>query len=458
MLFSPLFERFARRAPMVVMSRALFEHALAPAELDHVFCREAQTQYQRSLLFSSLVDLMSVVVCKVQPSVNAAYRAVHDTLPVSLAALDEKLARVEPHVVQSLVRHVATRLRAVIEALGSRHAAVVPGYRMKILDGNHQRAGQRRLAALWDSAAAPLPAQSLVVFEPELGLMTDLFPCEDAHAQERSLLSEVLRTVVAGDLWVADRNFCTFGFLTGIAERQGFFAIRQHAGLRVESAGTLRRKGRCDTGDVFEQPVTLVGPKGERLEARRIVVRLATPTREGTSELAIVTNLPAEVPAATVAAAYRKRWQRERAFLHLTQHLNGEIDTLAYPRAALLGFAMAVNAANVLASLGAALRAAHGDAASDEKISGYYLANEVRRYQDGLELATEETDWQPLQTATACEVADWLRVWAGHARLAQYKKSPRGPKKTKPKRTAYAHTPQVSTARILIEKTGKLTP
>lgn len=47
-----------------------------------------------------------------------------------------------------------------------------------------------------------------MVLEPQLRLATDVFPCEDAHAQERSLIEEVLETVQAQDLWIADRNFC----------------------------------------------------------------------------------------------------------------------------------------------------------------------------------------------------------------------------------------------------------
>ncbi|MGV2828751.1 hypothetical protein [Myxosarcina sp. GI1(2024)] len=57
--------------------------------------------------------------------------------------------------------------------------------------------------------AGSLPGKSLVVLNPALGLATDIFPCEDGHAQERSLLPEVLEAVKAGELWIGDRNLCT---------------------------------------------------------------------------------------------------------------------------------------------------------------------------------------------------------------------------------------------------------
>ena len=47
-------------------------------------------------------------------------------------------------------------------------------------------------------------------------LVIDAFPCEDGHAQERSLLGQVEATVQPKDLWIDDRNFCTTGFLFGM--------------------------------------------------------------------------------------------------------------------------------------------------------------------------------------------------------------------------------------------------
>jgi hypothetical protein len=74
-----------------------------------------------------------------------------------------------------------------------------------------------------------MPGHALVVLDPQAMLMTDVFPCEDAYAQERSLLVEVLATVAAHDCWIADRNFCTTEFLFGIKRHGAFFGIRQHA-------------------------------------------------------------------------------------------------------------------------------------------------------------------------------------------------------------------------------------
>jgi hypothetical protein len=126
---------------------------------------------------------------------------------------------------------------------------------VKILDGNCLEASERRLEVLREVQAGALPGKSLVVYEPTSGLISDVFPCEDGHAQERSLLGQVLETVHAGDLWIQDRNFCTCAFLCGIDSRGAGFITRQHAGLPFEVITTLRPGGRIETGQVAEQRV-----------------------------------------------------------------------------------------------------------------------------------------------------------------------------------------------------------
>ena len=84
--------------------------------------------------------------------------------------------------------------------------ALVQGYRTRIIDGNHLAATERRLKVLHRSKAGPLPGHSLVVLDPALMLATNMIPCEDGHAQERSLTNEILELTAARDLWVADRN------------------------------------------------------------------------------------------------------------------------------------------------------------------------------------------------------------------------------------------------------------
>ena len=264
MVLGEIFERFARQSPVTVMARAALEHALAPEAIDALFEQTAERQYTRTLLFSSVVDLMAAVVARVQPAVNAAYRARAEALGVSLRAVYDKLDRTEPGVSAELVRHTARTLGPVITAMGGERTAWLPGYSIKILDGNHLAGTQHRLKELRTTGAGALPGKALVVLDPQAMLVTEVFPCEDGHAQERSLLDQVLEAIRPGEVRIADRNFCTTGFLFGIARRDGCFVIRQHgATLFIEEMGQRRSCGRSGTGSVFEQEMRLGDGDGD---------------------------------------------------------------------------------------------------------------------------------------------------------------------------------------------------
>jgi hypothetical protein len=292
--------------------------------------------------------------------------------------------------------------------------------------------------------------------DPELLLATDMIPCEDGHAQERSLTVEILDLVCTNDVWIADRNFCTASLLQGIKSRKGFYVIRRHAGMAIVSGGTLRKSGRTDTGEVLEQSVTLKDGNGGLMEARRIVIRLDEQTRDGDSEISILTNLPKKAASAIeVAELYRKRWSVETMFQSLTQMLRGEIDSLAYPRAALLGFSIALAAFNVLSTVQAALRTEFGLEKVQDEVSGYYIANEVRAMTSGMEMALELDAWDCYAAMASADFAHQMMRWATNVDLSKYKRHPRGPKKPVPKRTKHAKKTHVSTARLLEETKGR---
>ena len=188
MVLSRVFAKFAKSHPVAVMARALMERALEPKGLDALFRRHAKRQYERELLFSTMVDVMALVVCRMQPSVKKAYAAMREQIPVSLTALYAKIDGVEVGTSEALVAHSAAQLRPIVEELGARNEAWLEGYRVKVLDGNHLAATDRRLSVLQDCAAGPLPGQALVVMEAETGLVTQIVGSEDGHAQERSLV------------------------------------------------------------------------------------------------------------------------------------------------------------------------------------------------------------------------------------------------------------------------------
>src|SRR4029079_6866723 len=91
MILSEVFERFAEESPITVMARAALENALPPSAIDALFEDVAERQYTRTLLFSDVVNLLGMVVCKVRPSINAAYKKYAETLGVTRKAVYNKI-------------------------------------------------------------------------------------------------------------------------------------------------------------------------------------------------------------------------------------------------------------------------------------------------------------------------------------------------------------------------------
>jgi len=192
---------------------------------------------------------------------------------------------------------------------------------------------------------------------------------------------------------------------------------------------------------------------GEPLRVRRITVQLTEPTRDGDTELHILTNVPTQrASAAQLARLYGKRWSIETAFFEITTTLSCEINTLGYPKAALFTFCLALLAYNAVSLIKAALRSAHGRQKVNDEVSSYYLSLEIGRTYDGMMIAIPAPHWALFRELSTKEFANALHELASSVNLARYQKHPRGPKKTPPERTAYQNGKHVSTAKLLAQR------
>ncbi len=401
-MLGKVFERFVEKSPISVMVRGTLERVLGADQLNAWFARTAQKQYTRTLLFSTVYDLLSQVVFRIKPSVRAAYRDHEDEVGASLISVYNKLNGVETHTSAELVRYSATALMPLIAPLAGERPPWLPGYRVKIIDGNCIEASERRLKVLREVQAGALPGKSLVVYEPAHGLVSDVFPCEDGHAQERSLFGLVLETVQA------------------------------------------------ETGHVAEPRVQVRDAQGGAHLFRRIRVKLDQATRDGDRVLYLLTNVPLrKASAKRVARLYRKRWTLETAFQHLEAYFHSEINTLGYPKAALFGFCLALVAYNMLAVVMAALRSVHGAQLIDQELSLYYVANDIAQTYHGMMIAIPEDEWRVFSRMRPAEMVATLKELAQKVRLKAYRKSHRGPKKPPPNREGTTKSSHVSTAKLL---------
>ena len=441
MVLGDMFERFIQDAPMPVLFRLLMERALDAEELDRIFESTATRQYTRELLFSAVVDLIAMVVCRVKPSVRRAYLDSAG-IAATLTAVYEKLKGTEPAVCRALVRTTAKRLAEVVRRLEPDRPAALPGYRVKVFDCNHLAGTQHRIREARDIGEAVLPGQTLVVYDLDLGLVIDAVPCEDAHAQERTLLREMLEDCAPDDLWIGDRNFSVAWWFLEVGRRGAHFLVRQHStATHIEPLDQFVAIGRTATGEVQEQRVRVVEMNGHgaprcdehgrvhAMEMRRVRVLLDEPTQDGDAEVLLLSDVPAgDADALVLSRLYLRRWTIEHGFQTMTEVLRCEINTLAYPRAALLGFCVALVGFNILAAVRSALRSEHGTEAVDKEVSSYHVMCEVRETHRGMIIALPPESWARFRGLALAEFVELLREVASQANLTKYPLSHRKPK------------------------------
>lgn len=479
-MLEQIFALFAEKAPVCVMMREILTNVLSAERLDAVFESAAQKQYTRELTFSSLVSLLTDVVTRSRPSPRKAYQSRQEQLGISAKAVYEKINHTEPTTSAALVATTASGMQQVIAALATELPAILPGYRVKILDGNHFSSTHRRLKILRGQGAC-LPGQALAVLDPQSQLIEAIVPCVDGHAQERSLVESFLKLVAPNDVWIEDRNFCTTKLIFGIAQREAFFVVRQHSqSLRWQPAGEFGAEVATADGTVAEQEITVENESGEKLSIRRVRIVLTHPTRDGDKELYLLTNLPTGVLAAAIAQVYRSRWQIETAFQEATVDLLCEVPALGHPQAAILIFAVATLCFNAFSVLKAALRTRlPADTAPSEmvglpqaniplpdpsdtlanirvtrrelgdELSTYHLAENVAGTWQGLNLLLPDNFWnERFENLTALELASQLRNLAQRVPLAEFCK-----RRTKAQRSPTRKPPKpgghVATARLL---------
>jgi len=444
-------DRLSQVSPIPVMVRATLENVLAPETINRIFVEHAVSQSHRVLLFSSVVEIMMLVVCRLRPSVYAAFTLLEGSLGVSAKSVYNKLSLIEPQVSRMLVVETAQKISDLINELQVFETSPIPGYEVRILDGNHHPASHHRLKVLRDVAAGPLPGQTLVVFDPVRRLVVDCVPCEDGHTQERAIVTQLLDPITPGVVWIADRNFCTCTMLFELNLHHAYFVIRHHAQLSLHRQGPVNDCGVCESGHLYEQQVVITDSSGEQLTCRLITIELSNPTRDGDQEIRILSNLPASVGAAIIAESYRDRWQVENVNLELVKHFASEQKSLGHPPATLFAFCLSLVAYNVLAVAQASLRSVHGEAASPENLSSYYVAHSLASGWEATMLL-DETFWEERYSGlTAAKFAAELKAIALHLDIRKYRKHKRGPKKPPTPRTRFRNTPHVSTKRLLDE-------
>lgn len=439
-------QKFIGKAPFAVMTRIVTQAVIAE-ELDQVFEQSREKQYEGTVKFSAVAAAVADVALNFSDNFNQAYKAHQDNLRVAVTSFYDKIKATETTVSEAVVSTAADKASGLQDALGFVPWEILPGYRVFGVDGNALAKTDKRLGALRDATGAPLPGKVVARFDLQRQLFDRAYLLIDGHGQESTACDRLVEDLLPKDVIVADRHYCIVAFLEQIAAAGSAFIIRQHGRLKGVLLGKRKRLGRTDSGMVYEQAMKL-SARDDAMVVRRVTVVLDEPTRDGETEIHVLTNLPSKVDGATVARVYRLRWEEENAFHVLQMTLTCELASVAHPRAALFLFCMSMLAYNLRQVIFAALYAVH-PADQVEQVSHFYISKEVSRYTDGMLIALDEKAWRKLIPSSIGRVASQLKSIARGITLHNYKKSPRGPKKKKPKRSRNVKSSHVSTARLL---------
>ena len=359
MILPAILNPFVEKAPAAVMTRIALNWILDGTPLDRILPEVAEGQFEREFLLRHFVNVMLDVACGFRPTPRTAFIRRDLEQVASISAFYRKLGRMEPAVTEEIVRRTAAHRRQLVRAGGGLLPEPIPGYPARIIDGNVLSGTDHRIEPL-----------DHLVGRVARHVAGDLRARhrDDHRADPRGgraypgagVLDRI--PIDPGRLYIADRNFCVRSLLFRITAAPAFFLVRWHrSSLPFRATSRLHRRGRCRSGQIIEQTIEVSDETGVAHPLRRIVLKLDEPTRDGETEIVLITNLPAEVPAAACCAAYGDRWEIEGHYQTMTDLLHCEIPSLGHPRAALFAFSMSAVAGNALAVLKGNLRVAHGE-------------------------------------------------------------------------------------------------
>lgn len=136
-MLDQVFESFIEESPVSVMFRGTLQNIFSSKRLDAIFHDHAGSQISGELAFSTCAGLLSLVTTRIRPSVHAAYRKNVKKVGVSVESVYNKLKGIELAVSEAMVRETARDLDAIIREMKATQDGPLPGYDVRIVDGNH---------------------------------------------------------------------------------------------------------------------------------------------------------------------------------------------------------------------------------------------------------------------------------------------------------------------------------
>ncbi len=441
-------DRFSLQAPAATVFVGLASKVLSDEALDNIFREHREHQVESTVLFSYLVKMLTPVVLGKERSVNLSHKDLG--LTVSRQAIYDKLKGVEIPVSNALVQTTKGQFKQLYDLAGLKHKDIIPSYHTYILDGKTFNATEHRLVETRADARCPMPGRCVSLFDTRYQLFTDIEGDQNAFRCERKILEKMIPRLEERAIYVADRNFCDGILLEGFIDVRAYFIVRLHGACPARREIPSIKKKSVRSQPISERYIEVQLPNRGWTKVRLITVRLEKKTRNGDRVIEIVTNLPKTVSCEVIANAYRNRWTIENAYGYISKCFNAEIQSLCYPAAALLCFSISLLLFNVVNTIMRLMTKFGKQPKSKPKIelSHYYIAAEITNCYEGLRIAVDKDEWQPILSLPLNGFTKWLKQVAKNARLEKYEKNPRGPKKP-PSKRKFSGARHVATQKLL---------
>jgi hypothetical protein len=200
------------------------------------------------------------------------------------------------------------------------------------LDGSYFRtAGEVAWALLSNAGANQIKRDQVRL---NLQLQVDAFTPVDCTISGGDNASEPMafaRHLHPGQIYIADRNFCSYAFINAVFAHDCNLVLRLRHNIQLTvqqslalspadlEAGVLSddRVGFRGAGDPSNQDYRSFSDKPPTRPLRRVIVR----DQKNQKDVILISDLP-DVPARVIAALYRQRWQIELFFKWLKTYAN----------------------------------------------------------------------------------------------------------------------------------------
>ena len=239
------------------------------------------------------------------------------------ASYCEARSRLPEAVLWDLVRQTGRSIHRRAKAswlFHGRSVKIADGSTVSMPDTPENQAAYPQAKAQKPGVGFPI-ARILVVFCLAVGtvLQAAVGPYQGKQTSELALLRQIIEQFQPGDIFLADRFFCSYWILAALLARRVDVVVRLHQ-CRSADFRRGRRIGREDHVVTWERPKQVpdwmtraeYDTMPDRITIRELRVRVADKTKRVRSLVIVTTLLDAEAyPAKALGGLFRQRWDAE---------------------------------------------------------------------------------------------------------------------------------------------------